>query len=408
MIIIPDILITHFGRKPFDNWAIVVRNGRIEKIGPSKAVRQQFPRDHTEVLSECVLLPGLVNVHAHLELPLLTRSGGSHSYAGWVLCLLKAKKKLSFDAYRRACRENIRSLIESGTTTVAEITTHETSPVCIVRSGIRSVIFHEIISLQPGDRSRQVIPGALRNSSRIMHGLSPHSPHTVSQGVLAGLYAHARKKGLPLCMHVAETREERLFLQGRPSDLERLYHSAGWRREWAPRGRSSIDYLSRAGVLGRSFLAVHAVDADEHDIRLLRNSGAAVAHCPRSNRRMGVGTMPLRRMLDAGIAVGLGTDSLASVPTLNMWDEMRAALQVHRGDGLTAKEILRLATIGGAKALGMQDRIGTLEPGKAADMIAVPLPRRRTDDLCSDLLRETKSSSMTMVNGTILLKTASR
>ncbi len=114
--------------------------------------------------------------------------------------------------------------------------------------------------------------------------------------------------------------------------------------------------------------------------------------------------MPLKRLLDAGVTVGLGTDSLASVPSLNMWDEMRYAYRIHRRDGITPLEIFKLATISGAKALGLDKKIGTLEPGKKADIIAVPLPKKNTGDLYSDLLRETKSCIMTMVNGKILFR----
>ena len=112
--------------------------------------------------------------------------------------------------------------------------------------------------------------------------------------------------------------------------------------------------------------------------------------------------MPLKKFLDAGVIVGLGTDSLASSPSLNMWDEMRYAYRIHRRDGVSAEDIFRLATINGAKALGLDKEIGTLEPGKKADIIAVPLPEKNTGDLYSDLLRETKSCIMTMVNGKIL------
>jgi 5-methylthioadenosine/S-adenosylhomocysteine deaminase len=117
---------------------------------------------------------------------------------------------------------------------------------------------------------------------------------------------------------------------------------------------------------------------------------------------MKVGTMPLRRLLDAGVPVGLGTDSLASVPTLSLWDEMRFALRTHRVRGIRAADILALATRGGAAALGLQKDIGMLAPGMKADIIAVPMPRRRTGDIFSDLLRETESCIMTMVNGKVL------
>jgi cytosine/adenosine deaminase-related metal-dependent hydrolase len=112
--------------------------------------------------------------------------------------------------------------------------------------------------------------------------------------------------------------------------------------------------------------------------------------------------MPLHKFLTAGITVGLGTDSLASAPSLNLWDEMRYAFRVHKADGIGARTIIELSTRGGAKALGMADGTGSLTPGKKADIIAVPFPRRNTGDLYYDLLRETKSCIMSMVNGKIV------
>jgi 5-methylthioadenosine/S-adenosylhomocysteine deaminase len=112
--------------------------------------------------------------------------------------------------------------------------------------------------------------------------------------------------------------------------------------------------------------------------------------------------MKLRKFLDAGITVGLGTDSLASSPSLNMWDEMRYALRIHRRDGISAQDTMTMATTGGAAALGLAHEVGTLEQGKSADLIAIPLPRRSTGDLYSDLLRETNSCIMSMVNGRIV------
>jgi 5-methylthioadenosine/S-adenosylhomocysteine deaminase len=149
-------------------------------------------------------------------------------------------------------------------------------------------------------------------------------------------------------------------------------------------------------------IAVHGVQTTDEDIDIIMKSGVSIAHCPRSNRELKVGKMPLRKFLDAGIPVGLGTDSLASSPSLNLWDEMRFAYQVHRRSGITPEHIIHLATFGGAKALGIDHEIGSLEPGKKADIIAVPLPRRNTGDLYSDLLRETKSCIMSMVNGKII------
>jgi len=203
-------------------------------------------------------------------------------------------------------------------------------------------------------------------------------------------------------MHVAETPAEGRLLRREKSDLDVLFKAAKWDRLWASEAPSSIALLDRIGLLKPSMLLVHAVDVNDNDIRMIRRSGSSVAHCPRSNHSLRVGTMPLRKILDTGIPVGLGTDSLASVPTLSLWDEMRFAYKVHRKSGITPKDLLSMATMGGSRALGMEKEIGSLELGKKADIIAVPLPRKNTGDLYSDLLRETKNSIMTMVNGKVL------
>ncbi len=242
----------------------------------------------------------------------------------------------------------------------------------------------------------------------IHKGLSPHAPHTVSEAALRGIRAYARKYNLPLSMHVAESKDELRLLQGKKSGLEKLYRLAGWDLAWAPSAASSFEYLRRIGFLSPNLLAVHAVWVTDRDIGIIKKSRVPIAHCPRSNKETGGGKMPLKKFIDAGITVGLGTDSLASSPSLSMWDEMRCACRIHKKQGITAQDILRLATIGGAKALGLEKEIGSLEPGKKADIIAVPLPRKNTGDIYSDLLRETKSCSMSMVNGKILFDQSSK
>ncbi len=203
-------------------------------------------------------------------------------------------------------------------------------------------------------------------------------------------------------MHVAESKDELRLLQRKRSGLEKLYRYAGCDTAWAPSANSSFEYLHKIGVLGPNLIAVHAVHVSDMDISIIKRSKTPIAHCPRSNRELGVGRMPLKKFLDAGVNVGLGTDSLASSTSLNLWDEMRYALSSHRKDGITAQDIFKLATVNGAKALGMEKEIGTLESGKKADIIAVPLPQKDTGELYSDLLRETKSCIMSMVNGKII------
>jgi cytosine/adenosine deaminase-related metal-dependent hydrolase len=406
MIIAANKIIFRVDRDPLEDHALLVRGSSIAAIGQRDRIIQTHSRDRIMRFEHGVLLPGLVNLHAHLELPALNTSHRSNGYASWVLSLLEAKAGLTVQDYISAARNNVRELIHSGTTTVAEISTHNVSPAVLKKSGLRAVVYHEIISMRPGS-AVAFVPWR-RDTTLIRHGLSPHSPHTVSEQALDFLHQYAKEHRLPLCMHVAESKDELLLFQGRKSGLDKLYAAAGWDRAWAPRAGSPFQYLDRLGMLGTGFLAVHAVQAGADDISIIARTGASVAHCPRSNRTLRVGTMDLRAMLDAGVSVGLGTDSLASSPTLNLWDEMRAAYIMHRLRGLTPADILNMATRSGAEALGMLQRIGTLEKGKQADCIVLPLPRKDTGNLCSDLLRETKSSIMTMVNGKVLYQNRNR
>lgn len=396
------------GTTPLDNRAVVIQGKTILAIGPVTKKIKKYAGHHVYHLDNAVLMPGLINLHTHLELPPLMDTIRARRFSDWVLNLINAKKKLDNKDYTFASQENINSLIRAGTTTVGEICTHNISPALLKQSGLRALVFHEIISMGTRDKrfenSKFIIQSSKEEQllSLIHRGLSPHTPYTVSETVLRQIKKSAEKHGSKLCMHVAESKDEIRLLLEKKSGLEKLYNFANWDLACAPKGSSSIEYLKRISLLSPNLLVVHAVHASDNDIKLLKKFKVPIAHCPRSNNETRVGRMPLKKFLDAGITVGLGTDSLASTPSLNMWDEMRYAYKIHKKDGITAKDIFYLATIGGAKALGMDKEIGTLEPGKKADLIVVPLPKRTTGDIYSDLLRETKSCIMSVVNGKVI------
>ncbi len=403
MIITCQKLITYRSSKlrVIDQGSVVIHRGIIEAAGSQKLITQRFPDHQIIHLQNAVLMPGLVNIHAHLELPLLLQNIRSRTLPDWVLGLLEEKRHLTRKDYSAAAEMNISTLIKSGTTTVGEICTHRVSPSLLKRKGLRAVVFNEIIGMAPGKQVHFPLPP---RSALVETGLSPHSPFTVSENTLRSISRFSREKRIKLAMHVAESRDELRLLRRERSELEKIYQFAQWDLSWAPKGSSPVAYLHRIGFLSPRILAVHCVQLVKGDFKLLKKSGAAVAHCPRSNKELTVGRMPLKKMLNAGIPVGLGTDSLASVPSLSLWDEMRYALRIHRRDGITARDIFSLATMGGAYALGLNREIGSIEPGKKADIIAVPLPLKNTGDLYSDLLRETNSCIMSMVNGKILYR----
>jgi cytosine/adenosine deaminase-related metal-dependent hydrolase len=393
------------GSTVISNGAIALGHGSILAIGPADQIIKQHSGHRLYQFDNAALMPGLVNTHTHLELPPLLDGIRAESFPDWVLNLIKLKKKLVSKNYAASVKNNIEILKHTGTTTVGEICTHGISPAYLKLKGMRALVFHEIISMGSGVRGQgAAVSKRVRDSGLIRNGLSPHAPYTVSEAILRKIKQSADKREQILCMHVSESNEEIKLLLRKRNGLEKLYKAAGWDLSWAPSAGSPFEYLHRIELLSPHFLAVHAVQVRDNDIRLIKKSGTSIAHCPRSNKETNVGRMPLKKFLDAGITVGLGTDSLASSPSLNMWDEMRYAFRIHKKDGITAEDIFRLATIGGAKALGMDKEIGTLEPGKKADIIAVPLPKKNTGDLYSDLLRETKSCIMSIVNGKILYK----
>jgi cytosine/adenosine deaminase-related metal-dependent hydrolase len=415
MIITAHIVLTmQSGAKPLLDGAVVINHGSIIAVGPANRLLKKFVGHRVRNIQSAVLMPGLINVHTHLELPPLLESIQAKEFPDWVINLIRAKRSLCDRDYQKAAMHNVASVIESGTSCVGEICTHGVSPGILKKAKIRARIFHEIIDMsQNGDLypgvggKKSVLLSRIndtlsRETAHIKMGISPHAPHTVSTPVLIAISKIARMKNLPLCMHVAESRDELKLLQGRKSGFEKLYRAAGWDRAWSPSAASPFEYLYGLGLLGSSFLAVHSVHVTDYDIKIIRKTGTHVAHCPRSNHETGVGKMPLQRLLRSGITIGLGTDSLASSPTLNLWDEMRYAFNCHKADGIHAKTIMELATRGGAKALGFADFIGSLAPGMKADMIAISLPARSSGDIHYDLLRETKSCMMNMVNGWVI------
>lgn len=388
---------------PVNNGAVVFIRGVILAAGPTEKILKKHTGHRIHRLENAVLMPGLINVHTHIELPPLFDAVRARAFPDWVLNLIKVKRSLTDKHYKSAAKNNIKTLIHAGTTTIGEICTHGVSHGVLKQSGLRATVYQEIISMNPSSHLARLPSLVSRPSSNLIRtGLSPHAPHTVSETALLQIKNLALRKHLRLCMHVAESNDEIRLLQRKMSRFEKLYRVAGWDTAWAPSADSPFEYLHTLGLLNDDFLAVHAVHATDKDISLIKRSRVPVAHCPRSNRETGVGKMPLRKFLDAGIVVGLGTDSLASSPSLNMWDEMRYAYRIHRSDGVTVKDIFTIATNGGAKALGMFDMIGSIEPGKRADIIAVPLPKKVTGDIYSDLLRETKSCIMSVVDGKTL------
>jgi 5-methylthioadenosine/S-adenosylhomocysteine deaminase len=238
--------------------------------------------------------------------------------------------------------------------------------------GLRGIAYLEVFGADPEDATAQFEELRARASRHfnelVALGVSPHAPYSVSPAV----YRMCAELGLPVATHISESESEVRYLL----DGGGAWETIPWLVE--PPETTGARLLAREGLLGPHVLAAHCVVVEPDEIALLAEHGVAVAHCPRSNAYVGCGIAPLRELLGAGLRVGVGTDGVSSTPSHDFFDELRAVVMMARArerrpDAMTAVEALELGTLGGARALGLDSEIGSLVPGKRADLAVVSL-----------------------------------
>ena len=314
---------------------------------------------------ESVILPGFVNAHTHLEYAVYAGFGDGLRFADWIGLHVERKLRIELEDMEAIARLGALDCLRSGITTVGDCSFSGAAAMACADLGLKGTIYLEVFG--PTDSPirerfepmRERIAGALSDDVRL--GISPHAPYTCT----IDLYRASAELGLPVATHLAESDDETEFLRtGR----------GGW-ESFAdmlvpPPGTTGIRALAEAGLLDSNVLAAHCVKADEEEIEILAAHDVAVAHCPRSNGILGCGVAPLTALREAGIRVCIATDSPASTPSFDMFDEMRAAIvgaraREGRPDALTAADALELATLGGARALGVDASRGSIVVRKA-------------------------------------------
>ena len=364
----------------FEHGTVAVDDGRIRYVGP----RADAPLGKDVELGEALLMPGLVNTHTHLELTVLRGFLEDLDFAQWIIRLNGVKRAvLDRDRMLDAARFGIVEGLRAGITTYADTCDSGVAFDAMLEAGVRGIMYQEVFGPDPAARDTSLaeltakVDGLRsRQTPLVRVGVSPHAPYTVSDPLYAAVSDYARREKLPVAVHIAEREVERELVERGEGVF-----ADGLRRRGihvAARGRSSIDVLQRAGMLDTRPLLIHCVRLDDGDIELIAHHRAPVAHCPVSNAKLGHGTARVLEMLAAGITVGLGSDSVASNNRMDMLAEARAAVlgqraRVAQHDVLCAKDVLTLATLGGATALGLRNEIGSLEVGKSADLAAFPV-----------------------------------
>jgi 5-methylthioadenosine/S-adenosylhomocysteine deaminase len=396
---------------------LAAADGSIAAVGPRAAI--DAPEGTTVVdLGEAALLPGLVNVHAHPELAMFRGALEDLPFRDWILRLVGSKRAaLREEDYLAAAAWTAVEAILAGMTTLAATEASAAALPALRAAGLRAIVYREVFGPDPGrvNESMAELRGALeellpQQTPLIRVGISPHAPYTVCDDLFVAAASLAASEGLPMAIHIAESRPERELVTGGGGDFAPGLNTRGIRTP--RRGRSPVEMLERLGVLEARPLLIHCVDVDAADVERIAASGSTVAHCPVANARLGHGVAPLPALLEAGVSVGLGTDSVGSNNRLDLLEEARTASLLQRAvlrnwEVLPPVELLRLCTLGGARALGLQDRIGTLEPGKDADLCAVSLAGphvRPVHDPLAALFHAARASDvvLTVVKGRVL------
>ncbi len=377
---------------PIENGEVVVRGDRILEVRPARPTAADPVCD----FGDAVLLPGLINVHTHLDYTVMRGLLEDIEFFPWIRELNARKAALTWDDWVASATWGAAEAVAGGVTTIGDCTDSGAALQGAKALGLGGLIYQEVFGI---DERQTVLEIVEELAAKVAHlqaesaqtplrvGISPHAPYTVRPALFQALAEYAARHDLPICIHAAESRAEAELLRSGTGPIAEMLTRRGI--AWEIPGSSTVAYLDALGILSPRTLLVHGVQVSAADRSILRERDVAWAHCPKSNAKLGVGVAPLgmlgrhrERGEQAGRQswprLGLGSDSVASNNTMDLFEEMRFAVLMQRGarqrlEALSAREALEMATWGGARALGQEAEIGTLEPGKRADLCAVRL-----------------------------------
>ena len=361
-----------------DGW-IAVDADRIVAIGGRGDMP---PARFSEVaVTGAAILPGLVNAHAHLELSWMRdQVPPAPSMPAWVARLMALRRTVG----REPPEPIVQAIAEArctGTAVVGDITNTLAACGPILESGLSAAVFRELLGFRT-EAPGEVLDAAVQalepyeREPRLRATVVPHAPYSVSPALFQAIAD--RSAGRPVSIHLGESPEEVEFLARGTGAWRDLLESLGvWTAEWEPPRCGPVEYIARFGLLNDRLLAVHAVQVTDDELGRLAAARATVVTCPRSNRWTGAGTPRVSAFYRSGVRVAIGTDSLASVEDLNLFHEMAEVRRL--APDVPASRLLRSATLEGAEALGFGGELGSLTPGKRAELLAVAVPDAVTD-----------------------------
>jgi cytosine/adenosine deaminase-related metal-dependent hydrolase len=345
---------------PIAGGRVAYQDGRIVEVGTGRAEHH---------FADAVIVPGFVNAHSHLEYAVYAGFGDGAPFATWLTTHMERKRLLDSEHMLAIALRGAADSLAGGITTTADYSFSGATAAAAAAAGLRAVVYLEVFAVDPAEAERQFAKtrALVEETPLVRLGISPHAPYTCSVDV----YRWCLSLGIPVGTHLAESGGEHEWLEHGTGPLERIAPMLV-----TPTGRRSVTTLEP--VLGPELLCAHCVDVKPDEVELLADRDVPVAHCPRSNALLGCGVAPLGRLRSAGLRVGLGTDSPASAPSFDVFEEMRAAIYLARAEAkdpeaLDANAALRLATVDAARTLRLDEQVGTLAAGKRADLAVVSL-----------------------------------
>jgi 5-methylthioadenosine/S-adenosylhomocysteine deaminase len=407
-IVAGGIVVTVDGaRNIYNPGAVAIDGTTIVAVGPAADIAARFKAAEQINTVGSIVIPGLINTHGHAPMVLYRGLADDLRLQEWLEKYIfpAEAKTVSREMVRAGTRLAALEMIQSGTTTFADMYYFEEEIARVAKAaGMRGVLGQTVIQFpvadaktpQEGLARTEAFIKEFANDDLIVPAVAPHAPYTLDAKDLLASRALATKYGVPVIIHVAENEIE--------LNNSKKAHS----------GMSPVAYLQSINFWGPRTLANHMVWADAADITLLASHGIGVSHNPESNMKLASGIAPVPEMLAAGVTVGLGTDGAASNNDLDMFDAMRFAALLHKaktGDPrvLPATAVLEMATVNGAKALGLEKQIGSLEAGKRADLVVVSASSARMTpmyDPVSHLVYAARGEDVrtVMVNGRVLMR----
>jgi len=372
---------------PISNGAVAIDASTIAAVGSRDSLTREFPEAPVSDFGAAAILPGFVNCHSHLEITAMRGALDSveHDFRSWLLKLNEIRSGLSSEEIERCAVIGAIEGARAGVTCFGDIgRLGEFGLRALKHAGLRGVVFQET-EFSPENSTADADFEKLRLKFELLQaqgtelvevGLSPHSPYTVSRRLFELIASYAIAEDIKITIHAAESEDEDALLLRGEGFFTGFYSRMNL--NWEVPGCSPIEFLSKTGVLGARPLLAHCVTASDSDLEIVRASGSSIAHCPKSNAKFGHGYAPFEKFLDLSITVGLGSDSVASNNVCDLLEESRFAVLVSRNRQdrkrfISSREVLAAATLGGAKALGLDHKIGTLEAGKEADIAVVSL-----------------------------------